>query len=110
MKILFIFSLLAFTSLSMAQSTSIESPAIKEAIVSCLSTAPKNTDNKPNRDLVKKCLEEKGTQSQKKNDSDNKNLSPLLKEKKNEALKQCHSSSFSDNPLLIEKCLKEKGV
>ena len=53
--LLLIISIFIFPCISIAQENK-ESSAIKEAIVSCLSTVPKNTDNKPNRDLVKKCL------------------------------------------------------
>lgn len=82
------------------------SPIIKEAIVSCLSTLPKNTDNKISRDLVKKCLETKGIQAQ-KTDSTTA-LSPLAQERKNEALKQCHSSLKSEDGL--KNCLQSKGI
>lgn len=103
--LLLIISIFIFPCISIAQENK-ESSAIKEAIVSCLSTVPKNTDNKPNRDLVKKCLETKGIQPQKEED----NLSSFNKDKRNEALKQCHSLPSSSNRLSLDKCLKDKGV
>ena len=36
------------------------SPEIKAAVQSCVVTSPKNSEGKPDRDSVKKCLDTKG--------------------------------------------------
>lgn len=108
-KFLNILSIVILSSFSLAhaQTEAKEpSPYIKEAIVSCLETTPKTTDNKTSRELVKKCLETKGIQTQK----EDSNLSPSLREKQNEALKQCHSNISSNDKKSMHECLQSKGV
>lgn len=86
----------------------IDSPLIKEAIIACLSNSPKNTDNQPNREVVKKCLENKGIQVQKNNSYPHN--STLMKEKTNEALKQCSSSVNFEDKKAMAQCLDSKDI
>lgn len=100
-------ALLSSFSIAYAQTEAKEpSPYLKEAIVSCLETTPKTTDNKVSRDLVKKCLETKGIQAHK----DNSNLSSSFREKQNEAMKQCYSNVSSNDKKSMKECLESKGV
>lgn len=111
-NLLLLLTIVFIHSFSFAQSYNdknhIDSPLLKEAIISCLSNAPKNTDNKPNREFVKKCLESKGIQAQKNTPAPH--LSSFLKEKRNEALKQCSSSVKPEDKKAMAQCLDSKGI
>ena len=89
------------------------SPEIKAAVQSCVATSPKNSEGKPDRDSVKKCLDAKGIHPPKHEPG--ANLPPEMREKAKVAFKQCNqsipqSSDKKQRHEAMKSCIESKGI